>query len=164
VVETHGEKDWVAISALVPGRTRQQCYYRWHSALTPSIDRANGRTGPWSEDEDIKLKNAVQRYGDKEFSVISRTIAVYFKRISGHWILIVETNSTNWWCQVCESKSTFSYRRPEMISRWAMLDYIRTASIAVLQHSSNTSDAASAYILPFLSSLRLIANLPVVTI
>jgi myb proto-oncogene protein len=28
-IQTHGDKDWVAISVLVPGRTRIQCWSRW---------------------------------------------------------------------------------------------------------------------------------------
>jgi myb proto-oncogene protein len=36
-VQMHGGKDWDAISALVPGRTRNQCLNRRHDALDPSI-------------------------------------------------------------------------------------------------------------------------------
>jgi protein involved in temperature-dependent protein secretion len=36
---------------------------RWHDALNPSIGRANKRAGKWIEDEDSKLKEAVQRHG-----------------------------------------------------------------------------------------------------
>jgi hypothetical protein len=44
--QTQGDrKDWVAISALVPGRTRGQCYSRWDAVLDPSIGRASGRKG-----------------------------------------------------------------------------------------------------------------------
>jgi hypothetical protein len=32
-VQTHGGKNWVAIAALVPGRSKQQCRSRWHRAL-----------------------------------------------------------------------------------------------------------------------------------
>jgi hypothetical protein len=49
--------DWVEISSLVPGRTNRQCSSRWDNVLDPSIDRANGRTGTWTEDEDSKLKD-----------------------------------------------------------------------------------------------------------
>jgi hypothetical protein len=28
-VQTHGDNDWVVISALVPGRTKKQCWDRW---------------------------------------------------------------------------------------------------------------------------------------
>jgi hypothetical protein len=41
----HGGKEWAAISALVPDRTRTQCHIRWYDALDPSIDQASGRTG-----------------------------------------------------------------------------------------------------------------------
>jgi hypothetical protein len=71
VVQAHDGKNWVAISALVPGRTKKQCYNRWHDVLDPSIDRANGRTGKWVEDEDTKLKNAVQTHGGKNWKEIA---------------------------------------------------------------------------------------------
>jgi hypothetical protein len=32
-VHTHGDKDWVATVALVPGRTRLQCWKRWQKNL-----------------------------------------------------------------------------------------------------------------------------------
>jgi myb proto-oncogene protein len=44
-VQTHGGKDWAAIAALVPGRTKSQCWSRWNVTLDPNIDRAGGRTG-----------------------------------------------------------------------------------------------------------------------
>jgi hypothetical protein len=70
-VQTHGGKNWGTIAALVPGRTQKQCNSRWHDFLDPSIDRANGRTGKWAEDEDIKLKNAVQTHGGKNWGTIA---------------------------------------------------------------------------------------------
>jgi hypothetical protein len=45
--------DWAAVAALVPGRRKNQCRGRWEHLLHLSIDRANERTGKWSEDEDI---------------------------------------------------------------------------------------------------------------
>jgi hypothetical protein len=62
-VSMHGGKDWAAIAAMVPGRTKSQCYQRWHYALDPSIDQANSRTGKWTADEDTKLQGAVQTHG-----------------------------------------------------------------------------------------------------
>jgi hypothetical protein len=73
-VKTHGDKDWVAMSALVPGLTRAQCNNRWKDALDPSIDRANKRTGKWTEDEDIKLKDAVQTHGGKNWGAIATLV------------------------------------------------------------------------------------------
>jgi hypothetical protein len=70
-VQRYGGKNWDAIAALVPGRTRLQCYNRWHD---DKIDRANGRTGKWSEDEDSKLKGEVQRYGGKNWDGIAALV------------------------------------------------------------------------------------------
>jgi hypothetical protein len=84
-VQLHGGKDCVAIpgwfrvprfsiAALVPGRTKQQCYSRWHDALDPRIDGTNGRSGQWAEYEDIKLKNAVQTHGAKNWGAIAELV------------------------------------------------------------------------------------------
>jgi hypothetical protein len=74
-VRTHGGKDWAAIVALVPGRTRNQCHSRWQDVLDPNIDRANGRTGKkWLEDEDIKLKDAVRTHGGKNWRAIAALV------------------------------------------------------------------------------------------
>jgi hypothetical protein len=75
-VQTHGDKDWVALSGLVPGRTKKQCWRRWHDVLDPNIGLANGRTGKWSAVEDSKLKDAVQANRDKNkgWGVISALV------------------------------------------------------------------------------------------
>jgi hypothetical protein len=84
-VQTHGGKKWVAIAALVPGRTRNMCYSRWYNFLDPSIDRANIRTGTWDEDEDIKLKNAVRTHGN-DWALIAVLISGRTKRqCGGRW-------------------------------------------------------------------------------
>jgi hypothetical protein len=66
--------DWVAVAALVPGRTRKQCWDRWDNVLDPSIDRANESTDKWSEDEDSKLKDAVRTHGGKNWGKISALV------------------------------------------------------------------------------------------
>jgi myb proto-oncogene protein len=73
-VQTHGGKDWVAIAALIPGRTKIQCWKRWKDVLDPSIDRVNKRTGKWSKDEDIKLKDGVQIHGGKNWVAIAALV------------------------------------------------------------------------------------------
>jgi Myb-like DNA-binding protein BAS1 len=74
-VQTHGGKNWIAITAQVPGRTRNQCWHRWHDVLDPNIDRTPpGRTGKWVEDEDIQLKDAVQTNGGKNWVAISSLV------------------------------------------------------------------------------------------
>jgi hypothetical protein len=73
-VHAHGGKDWVAICALVPGRTRTQCNHRWHNTLDPSIGRANGRNGKWSAVEDSQLKHAFQTHADMDWVAISALV------------------------------------------------------------------------------------------
>jgi hypothetical protein len=73
-VQTHGDKDWCVIAALVPGRNRKQCSNRWHDTLNPSIALKAGRTGTWEEYEDSKLEDAVQTHGDKDWCVIAALV------------------------------------------------------------------------------------------
>jgi hypothetical protein len=73
-VQKLGDKDWVAIAALVPGRTKKQCCNRWRDALDPGIVLTGGCTGKWKEDEDIKLKGAVQKHGDKDWVAIAALV------------------------------------------------------------------------------------------
>jgi hypothetical protein len=73
-VQTHGANNWKEIAALVPGRTKRNCQDRWKKILDPSIGRANGRTGAWSEDEDSTLKDAVQTYGGKSWGAIAALV------------------------------------------------------------------------------------------
>jgi hypothetical protein len=73
-VQKHGHKNWAVIAALVPGRTRSQCQKRWRNVLDPSIEQNNGRTGTWIEDEDIKLKEAVQKHGGKNWAMIATLV------------------------------------------------------------------------------------------
>jgi hypothetical protein len=73
-VHKHGGKNWVAIAALVPGRTKIQCRNRWYGTLNPSINRVTELTGKWKEDEDIKLKDAVQKLGCNNWVAIAALV------------------------------------------------------------------------------------------
>jgi hypothetical protein len=55
--------DWVAVAALVPGRTNVQCRERWVECLDPDKGK-NGRTGKWTAEEDAKLTDAKEKHGD----------------------------------------------------------------------------------------------------
>jgi myb proto-oncogene protein len=52
--------DWVAVAALVPGRTNVQCRMRWVDTLDPSIGKSAGK---WTPEEDAKLTEAVEKNG-----------------------------------------------------------------------------------------------------
>jgi hypothetical protein len=73
-VQIHGGKDWAAIAALIPGRTRSQCSNRWHDVLDPSIALMAGSKGRWTVDEDIMLKHAVQTRGSKSWVAVSALV------------------------------------------------------------------------------------------
>jgi myb proto-oncogene protein len=51
---------WVAVAALIPGRTNLQCRGRWFKALDPDNTR---NKGPWKPEEDAKLIKAVKKHG-----------------------------------------------------------------------------------------------------
>jgi hypothetical protein len=71
-VRKHGAgNNWGAIGGLVPGRTKVQCKNRWHNFLTRSMDQSDGKRGKWTEDEDTKLKGAVQKHGGKNWNAIA---------------------------------------------------------------------------------------------
>jgi hypothetical protein len=74
-VQTHGAQNWAAITALVPGRMKNQCKSRWRYALDPCIGRrASGHTGKWTPDEDIKFKDAVQTHRGKNWDKIAALV------------------------------------------------------------------------------------------
>jgi hypothetical protein len=81
----HGKKhriDWVAVAALVPGRTEKHCQRRWHDLSNPSIFLTARRAGKWGEDEDIKLKKAIEMHGDKDWAAVTTLVLGRTKRQS----------------------------------------------------------------------------------
>jgi Pyruvate/2-oxoacid:ferredoxin oxidoreductase delta subunit len=74
-VQIHGGKSWALIAALVPGRSKQQCSNRWYQCLDPSLEQANGRMGKWVEDEDNKLKGAIQKHGCKSWDAVASLVS-----------------------------------------------------------------------------------------
>jgi hypothetical protein len=76
-IQMHDDKKWDAIAALVPDRSKMQCYRRWHDVVDPSIDWATGRAGTWATSEDDKLHDAVQMHGSNNWDAIA---AVVFRR------------------------------------------------------------------------------------
>jgi hypothetical protein len=95
-VQTHGINDWIAIAALVPGRTKAQCTNRWHYALDPSVDRTSLATGKWTADEDNQLKDAVQRHGSNNWTRIAALVPGRTKiQCSGRWHIFLYSTSTD---------------------------------------------------------------------
>jgi hypothetical protein len=71
---------WKAIAALIPGRTKKQCWNRWQYALDPSIVRTTERTGRWLPEEDDKLVGAVEKHNGKNWDAIAALVPSRTKR------------------------------------------------------------------------------------
>jgi hypothetical protein len=67
-VKKHG-KIWVAVAAMVPDRTNDQCRERW----VHTVDPVNGNKGKprrsWTGEEGTKLTEAVKKHGNKWVAV-----------------------------------------------------------------------------------------------
>jgi hypothetical protein len=91
-VRTFRSKNWLAISALVPGRTSNQCRGRWHSALADRISRTTAA-------EDKQLKDAETASGGKNLKAIAalvpgRTTAELRKRWYDYSVSDIEAVAT----------------------------------------------------------------------
>jgi hypothetical protein len=64
-------KDWVAVAALVSGRTNVQCRQRWAANLDPNTTR---KMGKWTAEEDAKLLEGVQKHG-KEWVAVAALVS-----------------------------------------------------------------------------------------
>jgi hypothetical protein len=93
-VQMLGGKNWGAIAALVPGRTKIQCRKRWNDALDPDIGLVSGRKGSWTADEISKLKDAVQRHGRKDWVAIATLVPGRTKRqCRDRWLDLLDPSS-----------------------------------------------------------------------
>jgi hypothetical protein len=95
-VQRHGGKNWIAITALVPGRTKTQCNNRWHDALGPNVDRTSLATGKWNTDEDNQLKDALQRHGSNNWTRIAALVPGRSKiQCSSRWHNCLDSSNTD---------------------------------------------------------------------
>jgi hypothetical protein len=85
-VEKHGYENWDEIAALLPARTKVQCWSRWHAAVDPRIDRTTPRTGRWTKDEDNKLRKAAEKYGGKNWDAVAAMVPSRTRsQCTGRW-------------------------------------------------------------------------------
>jgi hypothetical protein len=67
-VKEHGKK-WVAVAAMVPGRTNVRCRARWVLTLDPDIN-----TGKWTVEEDAKLADALKECGSSNWAAVAALV------------------------------------------------------------------------------------------
>lgn len=67
LVGRFGKDDWELIAGFLPGRTAQNCKYRFTVVVDPELNK-----GSWTKDEDEKLIELVSLYGDKNWSTIAK--------------------------------------------------------------------------------------------
>jgi hypothetical protein len=81
-VNKYGNK-WVAVAAMVSGRTNEQCRNRWVQTLDP----ANGITrGNWKPEEDAKLTEAVEKHGKEWGSVAAMVPGRKSQQCRNRWV------------------------------------------------------------------------------
>jgi Myb-like DNA-binding domain len=78
---------WRELAKSVPGRSNKDCRRRWCNALNTGISK-----GPWSEAEDERLWNAVQKHGMRWAKVASEVGSRNSDQCSSHWSLTLNPN------------------------------------------------------------------------
>lgn len=68
-VEANDARSWKTIALSLPGRTDVQCLHRWQKVLKPGLIK-----GPWTEEEDDKVLQLVEKYGQKKWSTIAKEL------------------------------------------------------------------------------------------
>jgi len=68
-VAEYGAKNWKKIAEQVPGRSDVQCLHRWQKVLNPDLVK-----GPWTEEEDNKVRELVVIHGAKKWSLIASNL------------------------------------------------------------------------------------------
>jgi hypothetical protein len=95
-VKEHGN-DWVAVAAMVPGRTNIQCRLRW----TASLDPSNVKKGKWKPEEDGKLAEAVKKLGNDWVAVAALVPGRTNKQCYQRWNDVLNPSGgkkkVKWW-------------------------------------------------------------------
>ncbi|KAM7423152.1 hypothetical protein PAMA_010940 [Pampus argenteus] len=67
LVQKVGQSDWKYIASHIPNHTEYQCQHRWYKILDPELVK-----GPWTKEEDEKVIELVNLYGNKQWAVVAK--------------------------------------------------------------------------------------------
>ncbi|GJZ63799.1 transcription factor MYB3R-4-like protein isoform X1 [Tanacetum coccineum] len=70
VVKKFNGRNWKKIAESIPGRSDVQCLHRWQKVLNPELVK-----GPWTKEEDDRIKELVEKHGCKKWSLIAKHLA-----------------------------------------------------------------------------------------
>jgi hypothetical protein len=86
-------KGWVAIAAMIPGRSGEQCRTRWTQALDPVA--ASKTAGQWKPEEDAKLTKAVKKYGKGWVAIAAMIPGRSGEQCRSRWVRSLDPNNGN---------------------------------------------------------------------
>nr|XP_057945077.1 v-myb avian myeloblastosis viral oncogene homolog-like 2b [Doryrhamphus excisus] len=66
-VQKLGQNNWKNVAMHIPNRTEHQCQHRWFKVLDPDLIK-----GPWTKEEDDKVIELVNVYGNKQWAVVAK--------------------------------------------------------------------------------------------
>ncbi|XP_072552773.1 v-myb avian myeloblastosis viral oncogene homolog-like 2a [Salminus brasiliensis] len=67
LVQKFGTQNWDSVAGCLPGRSEQECKYRYTAVLDPALIK-----GTWTKEEDNTLIELVTKFGDKKWAKIAK--------------------------------------------------------------------------------------------
>ncbi|XP_060897386.1 v-myb avian myeloblastosis viral oncogene homolog-like 2b isoform X2 [Labrus mixtus] len=67
LVQKLGPTDWKYIASYIPNHSEHQCQHRWFKILDPELVK-----GPWTKEEDEKVIELVNQYGNKQWAMVAK--------------------------------------------------------------------------------------------